>query len=270
MYFNESNNTNDSLKKSSEMLTDYDNHFILHILFLILEFCHTYYIPFIVVFGLFGNLVVCVFSVSRQVKDHGSSYFLTVLSIVDFSYLITLGLVWLNNMFDNRMFNSDSWCKAVVYVSSICSSLNTWLITCCTVERYIAIQYPLRLTRLCSVQRIKLIIGGQIVISLVGHSYSFFTAGLVKIGNDFMCILNPDYHAPMEDVNIVDTTLSLVAPLVCIVTMNIMIILNINKLKRQFSSNSTGHCHTVAPAKKSKLNLRKYLVSYLQIFLIAF
>ncbi|XP_046395353.1 uncharacterized protein LOC124162760 [Ischnura elegans] len=261
----------------------------------LLDFCHLYYIPFIILVGLVGNLLSCVVFLNTHLRLRSSSYYLAALATADLGFLATLFLVWLNNNAGVVVFNRDGWCQGLVYVSSVCSFLSVWLIVAFTVERFIAVQYPLHRPHMCTVARAKGIVLALTVFALISHSYSFVTAGMVRgfvvpsggggtaggdagaaaaaeeatrrnsseegemefhpeIGmaegesplggpaqnlapGDEVCDMLEQYHEAMRVINIVDSVLTLIAPLTLIVLMNTMITRNLLRFGRRFRSN---------------------------------
>ncbi|KAG8232254.1 hypothetical protein J437_LFUL011808 [Ladona fulva] len=86
----------------------------------VLDFFHLYYIPFIILVGLVGNLLSCVVFLNTHLRLRSSSYYLAALATADLGFLATLFLVWLNNNAGVVVFNRDGWCQGLVYVSSVC------------------------------------------------------------------------------------------------------------------------------------------------------
>jgi hypothetical protein len=52
-------------------------------------------------------------------------------------------------------FNRQGWCQAVVYMSTASTFLSVWLTVAFTVERFIAVHYPLQRPHICTVARAK-------------------------------------------------------------------------------------------------------------------
>ncbi|KAH0948270.1 hypothetical protein HN011_009859 [Eciton burchellii] len=226
-------------------------------LYFLLDFFHLYYIPFIILLGLVGNLLSCVVFVKTHLKLRSSSYYLAALAIADFGFLTSLLLVWLNNMLGWRVFNKDGWCETLVYVSAVCSSLSVWLIVAFTIERFIAVQYPLHRPHMCTVARAKMIILVLAVLALASHSYSFVTAGVVKSQDgDEVCELRVEYLEMMQIINIIDSIASLIAPLVLIIVMNTMIMRNLLSFSRQFKQ-GPGYIANCPDREKSDINLNE-------------
>lgn len=229
--------------------------------YFLLDFCHLYYIPSIILLGLVGNLLSCVVFLKTHLKLRSSSYYLAALATADFGFLMSLLLVWLNSTLGWRVFNNDGWCETLVYVSAVCSSLSVWLIVAFTVERFIAVQYPLHRPHMCTVARAKTIIAGLTVLALASHSYSFVTAGVVlHPDGDEMCDLKPEYLETMRIISIIDSIASLIVPLVLIIVMNTMIMRNLLKFGRRFNQ-EPGYTTNCPNREKSDINLNQFPVS---------
>ncbi|XP_044582329.1 neuropeptides capa receptor-like isoform X2 [Cotesia glomerata] len=241
---------------------DYDEESAIcnPVLFL-LELFHQYYIPSIIFLGLVGNLLSCVVFLNTHLKMRSSSYYLAALATTDFSFLVTLMVVWLNFKINWKVFNEDGWCEILVYVSAVCSSLSVWLIVAFTVERFIAVQYPLHRPYICTVARAKMVIFILTVLALVCHSYAFITAGVTKSrdGVEDVCDLKPEYLEVMRVINITDTVASLILPLILIVVMNTMIMRNFLKFSRRFKQTTSvpGTSNQCTSKDRSDINLNQ-------------
>lgn len=262
-----------SVSSTASNLTSYENRSLENIfdmdeesdsfctsLYFLLDFCHLYYIPSIILLGLVGNLLSCVVFLKTHLKLRSSSYYLAALATTDFSFLMSLLLVWLNSTIGWKVFNNNGWCETLVYVSAVCSSLSVWLIVAFTVERFIAVQYPLHRPHMCTITRAKTIILVLTILALVSHSYSFVTAGVVKNqGGDEVCDLKIEYLETMQIISIIDSIASLIVPLVLIIVMNTMIMRNLLKFGRRFNQ-EPGYT-TNCSREKSDINLNQIPVS---------
>ncbi|CAD1480201.1 unnamed protein product [Heterotrigona itama] len=226
-----------------------------HSLYFLLDFFHQYYIPSIILLGLVGNLLSCVVFLNTHLRIRSSSYYLAALATADFGFLITLLLVWLNNTIGWKVFNKDGWCETLVYVSAVCSSLSVWLIVAFTVERFIAVQYPLHRPHICTIARAKTIVLVLVILALASHSYSFVTAGVTIRDGEEYCDLKVEYLETMKIISIIDSIASLIAPLVLIIVMNTMIMRNLLRFSRRFKTSTTS---TDCPSRdRSDINLNQ-------------
>ena len=230
--------------------------------YFLLDFFHTYYIPFIILLGFVGNLLSCVVFLNTHLKMRSSSYYLAALATADFGFLVALLLVWLNSAIGWRVYNISGWCEILVYVSAVCSSLSVWLIVAFTVERFIAVQYPLHRPHMCTIARAKTIVLVLVVLALTSHSYSFVTAGIIKNPDGVeVCDLKTEYWETMRIISIVDSIASLIAPLILIVVMNTMITRNLLKFSRRFRHSPGVSTHQSPSRDRSDINLNQIPVS---------
>ena len=205
-----------------------------------LDFFNFYYLAIIIIFGMVGNTLSFLVFTRTHLKLRSSSYYLAALALADLGFLLTLLVVWLNHV-GIDLFNRQGFCQALVYGSSVCSCLSVWLTVAFTVERLIAVQYPLQRPYMCTVRRAKIIISALTVTTLACHVYSLFTAGITDGGPDgkSTCDLLPDYYRFMHVVNLLDTVLTLVIPFILIVVMNTLIAKNLIVFSRTFNSSKS-------------------------------
>ncbi|XP_069178446.1 thyrotropin-releasing hormone receptor-like [Procambarus clarkii] len=188
---------------------------------------NTYYVPLLIVVGFVGNLLSCVVFLNTRLRMRSSSYYLAALAIADVTYLFILFLVWLDLLGFNT-FNINVMCQLEIYLGSVSSSLSVWLTVAFTVERFIAVQYPLQRPTVCTVHRAKTVIILLSAFSVTVHLYVFVTAGVVVHHDEdgtpiTECNLRMDYRGLMNVINWIDTLLTLVIPFIMIVVMNTLI-----------------------------------------------
>lgn len=180
-----------------------------------LEIWYKYYLPVLIAIGLVGNFLAVVVFTTTHLRMRSSSYYLAALSASDFIFVTNVLVVQVSF----SIFNKEGWCQALTFVSSACSTLSVWLIVAFTTERFIAIQYPLQRPRLCTVSKAKLTVILLTIGSFLVHIYVFWTTTVI----DFECNLNPEFLQHMKIINLVDTLITLLIPLVMIIVMNTLI-----------------------------------------------
>lgn len=223
-----------------------------------LNILHVYYIPILITVGLIGNLTSVFVFMTTHLKLHSSSYYLASLAIVEFLFVVILLIVRFSFNSENDLFNKNGWCQLFVYMSSVCTTLSAWLIVAFTVERFIAVQYPLQRPHICTVSRAKIIVLGLVLIGLLSQSYIFWTAGIIKSEDYDICELKPEYKDVMKIINIFDTILTLIGPTLLIIIMNIMIARNIylfkRRIKRKVGERDSDHDGVFLEMSISKVN----------------
>lgn len=222
--------------------TDFDpgGHFIektCDSFYVYLQFLHTYYIPFIIAVGFIGNFLSCIVFLTTHLRMRSSSYYLAALAVADFGFLAVVLIVHcsFNNIFD--IYNTNGWCQFFVYLSSVCASLSVWLVVAFTIERFIAVQYPLQRPHICTVSRAKAVVVSLTIFALVSQSYLFWIAGMVPIKDRLECEMRPVYLEFMRVVNFIDTFTTLIIPLLLILIMNAMIARNLLLFRKRMQAN---------------------------------
>ncbi|XP_050517196.1 thyrotropin-releasing hormone receptor-like isoform X1 [Diabrotica virgifera virgifera] len=226
-----------------------------------MDFLHLYYIPVIIVTGFLGNLTSCVVLLCTHLKLRSSSYYLAALALADSGYLLCLLVLYCSSNNFIHLYNMQGICQMCIYLTYVFSFLSVWLIVAFTIERFIAVQYPLKKPYICTAKRAKKIVSGLGLVAFLLYIFAFWITDVI----DNECQLKPKYINFMEVFNYVDTTMTLVLPVIMIVGMNIMIARSLFKLRkymqtrmadepspRQFDLYPTSSSRSSSSTKKSK------------------
>ncbi|XP_015127177.1 FMRFamide receptor [Diachasma alloeum] len=181
-----------------------------------------YYTPVLVCLGTLGNcLSVYVFFYTKM-RRASSSWYLAALVISDTGFLVAVFIVWLN-MVGIGIFNRQGYCQFFVYLSTLCSFLSVWFVVSFTIERFIAVLYPLRRQSLCTVAKAKMVILGLTGIGIILCSpVLWFTSPRPMNGkpNITACQLVTERENLASAFNVADTVLTFVLPFAIIVILN--------------------------------------------------
>lgn len=235
----------------------------------ILQYLNTYYTPVIIAVGIFGNITSFVVFLFTYLNTRSSSYYLAALAIADTLFLVTLLLVWLTDMGIN-VYHHNGWCQILIYSSSVCSFLSVWFVVAFTVERFIAVRYPLHRPSMCTVWRAKLVIAGLSLSSMVMYSYTMWTAGMVEDGDGGGVCALLKTHAHMQNaMNNIDTFLTLILPFVSVLVLNFLItiqIIDFNRKCQELEPKFTQHTNIVS--SKTHISIAKLLLLISTIFIL--
>ena len=109
--------------------------------------------PILLVIGTIGNLLS--FIVLRAHGSKVSTYsYLAALAVMDL-FVLYVGLLrlWIAQLTGLDIKDQSDWlCKFVVFFGYVCSDSAVWFIIVVTIERYIAVQYPLKASIMCKVK----------------------------------------------------------------------------------------------------------------------
>ncbi|XP_076040555.1 G-protein coupled receptor [Oratosquilla oratoria] len=196
--------------------------------------------PLLVIFGAVGNLVSIWVFHATKLRTLSSSCYLAALAASDTGYLMTLFLVWLS-LVGEDVYNREGWCQAITYFTSASTFLSVWLVVAFTVERFIAVCYPLLRTSICTVRRARTVIAILTIVALLLYSYTLLAAGLEwdKDSKRPMCTARREYLHVSSAMNHVDTLLTLVLPVITIVVLNVRIarcVWHVEKLRHSMTA----------------------------------
>lgn len=150
-----------------------------------------YYTPFITFTGTIGNVLSILVFFRTKMKKLSSSYYLAALGASDTGYLFLNFVQWLNVLGIN-IYNRDIVCQLFTFLSSTFCVLSVWFVVAFTVERFIAVLYPLKRQTMCTVRRAKSVLICLIVIGILHSSPVLISAKAYESKPGFMvCDVRP-------------------------------------------------------------------------------
>ncbi|XP_060071610.1 growth hormone secretagogue receptor type 1-like [Ylistrum balloti] len=138
------------------------------------------YVPPVMIFiGTIGNILS--FVVFRAYSGKVSTYtYLGALAMMDL-LVIYIGLLrlWIAQLSSFDIKDQTNWtCKLVAFLGYVCSDSSVWLIVAVTVERYIAVCYPLQASNLCRLKKARFTVLIPILSLCIVNSHFFWTVQL--------------------------------------------------------------------------------------------
>ncbi|XP_034478352.1 uncharacterized protein LOC117784658 [Drosophila innubila] len=125
-------------------------------------------VPCIFVIGLLGNTVsICV--LTRKRMRCTTNIYLTALAITDIAYL-TLVLILSFKHYEYTKYNSELYFKLfgfLMWLCDACAYISTYIAVCFTIERFIAIRYPLKRQTFCTESLAKKVIAAVALFCLL-------------------------------------------------------------------------------------------------------
>lgn len=117
------------------------------------EMMTVYFTPVITIAGTVGNVLSVMVFFCTKLKKLSSSYYLGFLAFFDTGFLWCNFIQWLG-ILGIHLYNSDGFCQIFTWLSNACSVLSVWFVVAFTMERFVAVMYPLKRPTLCTVSRI--------------------------------------------------------------------------------------------------------------------
>lgn len=139
-----------------------------------------YYTPILFVFGTLGNsLSLAVFCMNAKYRSQSASYYLSALAISDTGFLVNLLAVWLERVIGG-IITSGLMCPLVMYLGQVTCFMSVYLTVAFSIERYVAVHYPLSRPRICTRSKARKIIAALTGVALFLFSYAWMIAQVVE------------------------------------------------------------------------------------------
>ncbi|CAH1982450.1 unnamed protein product [Acanthoscelides obtectus] len=213
-----------------------------------------YYVPILILVGFVGNLLTCLVLMTTHLKMRSSSYYLSALAVADTGYLLSLLVEYYSSHHTTNPYHTEASCEMRIYFAYVFSFLSVWLTVAFTVERFIAVQYPLKRPSICTISRAKSITAALVVTSVLLYLYVFWVVGVVN----GTCDLKPLDTNFYEVINYIDTIVTLVIPVILIVGMNSMISRTIFRFRKMVQTNTLDPCDRVRLCDTSSQSSNKF------------
>nr|XP_012227649.1 PREDICTED: thyrotropin-releasing hormone receptor-like [Linepithema humile] len=226
-----------------------------------------YCIPIFLCLSLVGNsLSVCVLFCTK-LRYHSSSIYLGALAMSDIGVLVTSFMLWL---FFMEILLYEFWLTILfIGLRFLFCFLSVWIVVAFTVQRYIAIKWPLRRS-LCTVNRaiITLIVLAGLAVL---YSIPWFILFSILAYN----LLPREYNTMklwIISVSAIDTIITFVLPAIMIAIFNGLIMYNIrkhNRIQRNLilSSAASNKKTQSSDNEESHIEVTKMLVIISSLFI---
>lgn len=223
-----------------------------------------YYTPLLCVLGCIGNsLSFLVFCADTQYRSQSSSWYLCALAISDTLYLFNVFLVWLEGCVTQGVLTwGELPCPLIMYIGQVACFMSVYLILAFSVERCLAVHFPLSQLSSCGVSKAKKVIALLIVVSLTLFSYVWVIAKVVEVptnsietGNEtenqtiyqnltlvYRCSVAEEFYKFAEIASYVDTSVTFVLPFLIISFANVQIAMLLWKRKDQQEIETIASC----------------------------
>ncbi|KAK3921195.1 Growth hormone secretagogue receptor type 1 [Frankliniella fusca] len=205
-----------------------------------------WFTPMLVTLGTLGNCLCVIVFFGTKLNKLSSSYYLSGLAISDTCCLVAVAATWLE-FIDIPVFNKNGFCQLFVYIKSVCSFLSVWFVVAFTVERFVAVSYPLQRLSMCTVARARAILASLTLAGLGLYSPYLFISAVIPVpavqgapggsggaanGTVLVCDMLKQWHNLARVLNYADICLTLVLPVLLILSLNACIARTVLRLAR--------------------------------------
>ncbi|UJR22644.1 hypothetical protein I4U23_025684 [Adineta vaga] len=190
----------------------------------------TLYTTFIVsVIGIIGNAGTIIVLNQHTMRKWRSSMLLTALAGVDFLYLLIIFLSIIDTITHQAigLHRSLILCQATVYITHVCSFLSAAFTLSFTLQRFIAVLFPLHANTIISTHSSIINIFLLVFFSCTFYSFSFFVTNI----SHGQCREDESYPV-LFPLLIVDICLTFVLPFIFILLFNFAIVYKLQSRKK--------------------------------------
>lgn len=106
------------------------------------------------------------------------------------------------------------------------------LVVAFSLERLVAVYFPLKLTTICSKNKTHCIVCFLIAFALIFYSFTFYTSGIEKHDNESNCVTIEKHFHVVSSIVLIDIILATILPFILITIFNVCIGYKLKKLPK--------------------------------------
>lgn len=184
-----------------------------------------YVFPIVIMLGTIGNILSFLVLCRHTMRTTSTFIYMQATAVVDLAALyINAFRKWLTILNDGKDITTQSKTACIImhFLSYFTYDYSVWLVVAMTVERFIAIHFPLKAAQMATTSRARKVTLLLFFIFVAINSLMFWT---VTIDDRRFCIPEEEYeHFHDKVMPWLDATIYSFVPFVVLLTFNIMII----------------------------------------------
>lgn len=213
-------------------------------------------LPIIIFGGTIGNVLSFLVLIRRRMRVTSVYFYLTVLSCSDTLVLyVSAFKTWVAEVSGFELMRvSDASCKVTTFLVLFGLYVSSWIIVLLTVDRCVAVCFPLRAAWLCTVRHARRLTLALVLVICVYNFHVFWTFGLYTREESDRMYCQPSPHIPFMHYpfEVFKLASYCFLPFALVLTLNSAIIYQIRMARHGFStqnsarsgdSGTSGACH---------------------------
>ncbi|XP_061174113.1 growth hormone secretagogue receptor type 1-like [Saccostrea echinata] len=184
-----------------------------------------YVFPIVIFLGTIGNILTFIVLCRHSMRTTSTCIYMQAIAVLDLAVLyINAFRRWLTILNEGTDIStrSQAACITIHFFSYFTYHYSVWLVVAMTVERFIAIHFPLKAAQMATISRARKVTILLFIIFVAINSHIFWT---VTIDDREFCIPEKEYEDFHDNVMPwLDAAIYSFAPFVVLLTFNILII----------------------------------------------
>ena len=222
---------------------------------------------FILLFGIFGNVMTIVICKRAEVMSSMSVYFVTLAGSDLLLLIVNVAREWIYSVLDTDLLSLHGLsCKLIVYVGYVTGVLSAWILVAMTAQRAVCVLWPHRASILCSARNSKATAASLTLFIAVLHCHVLYGFDFVIFDDSTsttnntaanfnenthsttntaaVCTLAKEYTAFYYSIwSWVDLMIFSILPWLCLVVSNNVLLWTLSASVRH-AQHSLGSAHT--------------------------
>lgn len=215
-------------------------------------YIHIYWIPIMIPIGLVGNTLAFFVMLQKHNRRVSCCLYMAALAVSDTIILTSAGYYYFATVVLDPYYRmEDNDCAVMVYFLQAAFFNGVIIIISMTVDRFIAIRYPLKAVIHCTPRRAKITIAVTICVSLV---YNLPLAFISEMVDDIICAGFAKKDPLTEIIAVIHFITNSLMAFIVILSLNVAIIISFRKHQRSSIRNNSNHS---LPSASSTESLRR-------------
>ena len=186
----------------------------------------------LIIISLIGN-GLSLFAVRRRMRTSTSCFYIANLAICDTLVIFTKWITIITGLYH---LNQTSWeCKIVSYLMNVAMFSSVWLVVLMTVERCMAVIWPLKISGWVNMKRARIVVSMLYVILAAFNSF-YLVSIVSKLDsrNRMLCTFH-ESHMPfyLSIWSVIDVVFYAYVPQILIFILNIVIIIKLAEARKE-------------------------------------
>ncbi|XP_074662202.1 FMRFamide receptor-like [Tubulanus polymorphus] len=225
--------------------------------------------PIIFVLGVTGNILAIIIMSRPRFNKFTTAFYMRILAVFD-TNLLTVVLIqhYLESNYANSVA-SDGFCKSFLFTDFTGFGLSNWVLVAMTLDRFLAVQFPLKAPIWCTIYRAKWSTFAVLIYFLVTNIHVvIFSGPKFTVGdNTLFCeIYIPEIWR--EAFYLYDMIVTILVPFFVLLVLNVQIIRVVTRSNKQRNEMSIKNPNNVGKSEQRERQLTTLLILVCIVFLV--